>query len=466
MDFNGTMEQTGQPAGGIPPEPEKKKKSGLAIAGIVLAAVLVVAIAVSVAAYVGVFGGNAGKVAKAFTNTFREQPAVIQDFSDSADITAGGQYTTVLELGVEDLDLNMECRVDGNDKQFAGNIESGITNIEFKGALTEEELMVYIPFLGDYNFCYNYREVGTGYLLEEMSEEEIQALNKGLEILYDPRSIDGEDVSFSWDEWLESMSDSLKETEFEVAGTETFEIDGKEVEGKGYRTTLKQEEMEEALDLIEEEFNAQYEELYDLMSEIDPSFENPYQETFDETRRIIEELSDFDLTFYIYDRQLAAIIAQTQDGDQLRILFQGGERRTQNMAVEVVESDADGISAKTELFAITGNTEGTTETMNFAFGDELTLVFTYDSETGAYEIGVDDEMVISGEISFDRTGLTITMTEDFSEYIEDMVMEGSISMRKGVEMEEIEGERFDIGNADEDEWEELINEVTYSMYGF
>lgn len=468
MDFNETTEQTVQPSGEVPAPsgPEKKKKSGLAIAGIVLSAVLVIAIAVSVAVYAGLFTGKSGKVAKAFINTFREQPLFVQDLQDMPEIAADGQYTMALELDDGQIDIGMDFRVDGLQKQFAGYVGSGAVNLDFAGELTEDEFALSIPAIGNYKFCYNYREIGSGILLEELSEEEIRAVNKLLELSYDPGSISDEDSDKSGAQWIETVADELKERKFEDAETEIFEIDGKEVKCSGYQTTLKQEELTEALDLMEEEYYARNKELIEILYEIDPYYEAPFEEYFDELRMLIEELSDMELKFYIYDKQLAAIVLETQEDGQLRLRFEGGDRRAQNVVLELFEDYEGGVTGTTELISIRGNMTDSTETISLELENMNAFVFTYDSVTGEYELDVTDQtLVLAGEITSDRTGIYITIDE-CSEYGEELFVGGSLSIKRGAEMEEIEGERFDLGNADEYEWDVMLDNVINALQGF
>ncbi|MGN0132853.1 MAG: hypothetical protein ACI4AA_10465 [Lachnospiraceae bacterium] len=484
MDFNSTPEQTepvnqmvqpaeqqiygqpaeqqiyGQPAGGMPPETGKKKIPPIAIAGIVLAVVLVIAIAISIAVYAGVFGGKAGKVANAFINTFSEQPAIADAF-DTEGIVADGQYTVSMEVEAEDISIDLECRVDGLEKQFDGNVGAyNVMSVDFSGALTEEELLLYIPFLSDYVFSYNYREIGTGYLLEDADENEIELINRMFELAYDPQSGEGSEV-LSTMEWIESVADNIRETEFESVEKETFEIDGKEVACKGYQTLITQEDMQNALDEIEDQFNAQNGELYELMSEIDETFENPYTEIFDEVRDGIEEISDFDLRFYIYDNQLAAIVAETQKGEKLSILFKGGDRRTQNIVIENIDIDGN-----EEYIVLEGESDGSSETTRLIVDEEEIFCFIYDSESGKYELNVEEDTNnFSGRISSDKTSVKITVDE-FAEFGEDLGYELSMTIRKGAEMKELDGERFDLGNATEDEVYELMDEISNALYGY
>lgn len=458
MDFNSTTETMGQQGyEQMPPQPEKKKIPPVAIAGIVLAVVLVIAMGISIAVYAGLFGSKAGKVANAFVNTFSEQSEVFSGLGNT-EIFKDKQYTASIEMEMEDVLMEMECRIDGLDKQFEGTLGYSIINIDFIGALTEDEFLLSVPFLSDQVFCYNYREIGDGYLLEDMDRDEIEKLNNEIAAIYDPQNMND---FFDYNEWMDDYAEELKNLDFENAEDTDFEIDGQDVTCKGYQTRINSEDMVSAVDELEEEFNEQNGEIYELIGTLEGT-DNPYEALFDEVRSMFDEFSDFDLRFYIYDKKLAAIVAENDAGEQVRILFEGGERRSQNIVVEYEDE-----YETAELFAIRGETSGTEETISLVV-DEESLSFTYDSESGDYEVVVDDgygESTITGVITCEPASFIMTIDE-FAEYGEDIGMEGRISVTRGAQMKEIEGERFDIGNADEDSFNSLMEEIMDALYSF
>lgn len=463
---------------------EKKQTSALTIAGIVLSAALVLAIGVCIAIYAGVWSGNAGKVARAFVNTYSEQPLIMQDFAALSEVMEDGEYTASFQFSGEDTDWNLDFMVDGDRKQFSGAM--GKTNsVEFAGALTEDEILFNLPFAGDYVFYYRYRENASGYLPRMMGEEKVASLNRSLKILYDPTAYyeeNGRTFYESRDAWLEAAADYIGEIEFQKVEPRTFEIrlsesglqenDPQKVECKGYQTTLSREKIEDILDLLKND------------SDTDDDMSAALLDA-------LGKFSELNLTFYLYDEQLAAIVVGNGKGDELCILYQGGDRRTQNMSVCLQHGDTNGLTEKTTLLEITGDITDSTETIELYFKEgmrefyEVTADFTkltYDSETGAYEVSLDNinsnttntfSFYMRGTIAFDRLEFTVQIDrcqiinadrstgDDGYSIIK--IEEGTISVTKGAVMQEIDGERFDLGNAGEDEWSALIGEV---LYGF
>jgi len=90
------------------------------------------------------------------------------------------------------------------------------------------------------------------------------------------------------------------------------------------------------------------------------------------------------------------------------------------------------------------------------------LSFEYDSKSGDFSL-YSDEISLSGTIESDRNGLTVVINE-FSDEYDSYEFEGSITLEKGADFQELDGDKFDIGNASEDEVVDLMTEISDSLY--
>ncbi len=94
-----------------------------------------------------------------------------------------------------------------------------------------------------------------------------------------------------------------------------------------------------------------------------------------------------------------------------------------------------------------------------------TVKFTYDSDSGdiATEAKYDEESYdFAGNLAVDKNRMVITI-DDLGNDSEDV--SGSITWEKGAQFEEVSGDVFDLGNATEEEWQDLLHEIFAAMLG-
>lgn len=448
MSFDPT---TGQPVGGMPP---KKKKGFLksTASKVVLAIAIVVALAcgVTVVAFnSGILGSKSDKVLKAISNTLEDKGELTKAF-DIGDITKSNEFTmgVALESDGTGVDFSYLCGKSG--KQFLGTISQYSTNIDFIMNLTEDKFQMQIPYISDKIFTYNYTGENDGYIMDLLDEDEVKALNSLLEYFYNLKASDDASKKFQ-----DKVLEEYKSLEFEDAKSEKFEVDGKERTCKGYKTVITKENMQNLLDAYEEATSENLEDMEELMAELDPTYTvGSYTDSYDELREMLEEMPDMTTTFYLYDNKLACIELQPEDDEAMQIQFLGGDRRAQN--IRIVDEDGNAV------FEVVGETDGSEETYEFLVNDMSFLNLDYDSKSGDFSLYCDEFSVV-GSIESDKNGFTFNIDEVSAEYGY-YDFEGSIFLKKGADFEELDGEEFDIGNASEDEYMELMIELQDILY--
>ncbi|MGN1157683.1 MAG: hypothetical protein ACI4TK_16010, partial [Agathobacter sp.] len=168
------------------------------------------------------------------------------------------------------------------------------------------------------------------------------------------------------------------------------------------------------------------------------------------------------ITVYMDSNMLAAIIGEVEDEkDKFEILFEGGDYRAQNITVKY---------GKENLFRIKGERDGAVETgklviyVDDRIGSKdahIVLQYEYDKKSGDFELEAKNydgstAFEILGNIVCNGNGGEITDGE-FSVDRESIYFE--FACKKGATIEKMKGDRFDIGTADEDDFEELFEDI-------
>lgn len=112
-----------------------------------------------------------------------------------------------------------------------------------------------------------------------------------------------------------------------------------------------------------------------------------------------------------------------------------------------------------------GSHNANTKELVAQFQLEDTVKFTYDSDSGdiTMEAKYDEESYnFAGNLAVDKNSMVITI-DDLGSASEDV--SGSITWKKGAQFEEVSGDTFDLGNATEEEWQDLLHEIFAAMLG-
>lgn len=422
--------------------PKKKKKTGL-IVGIV-AGVVVVAGAGTVFAGVqsGFFLSKSNKVLRATANTFSESSHVMEALSGLS-VMSSKAYTVDIKGEAEGYSVQATYAEKDNEKQISGSVEGPeLSDVEFLAGIDKDEIKLSAPLLGDKIYTYNYNEKKSGYLVDSMGADNVETLDKLCKQMFSDEEQKKNALEFS-----KKYSEMYKKLEFESADKESFEVDGKDRKCAGYKTTITSDYMVECVDIFEDYMDAQ---MGDLVEQATTGSDyDDYKESFDELRDAFKEMPDLDITFYIYKNKLACVkaVEPSKEDQDIQMLFKGGDWRTQNMEL---------ISCGESVMKISGSQDGNEEVFGVSIEGEKVGELTYDFKSGEYTLDIEDEGSVSGTLEGRRDGLKLTM--------EGAGVNISLDVKKGAELQKFSGEKFDIGNASEEELQALVQEI-YGISG-
>ena len=429
MKFDPMTGQPIQPGAAAPvynnvPAGTKKKSKLSMVVGIVIALVLVCGVAFA-GVKNGVFLGKSGKVALAATNTF----------SDASHLTKNLQGLYILATKNYTMDVDVDVSGEGSirasyantssEKQISGSVRvSDAGSVDFIAGIDAEKVKAQIPTLGDDVYVYNYTKEKTGYLADQLDEDTINGIDEICKTIYSNK-----EQKKQGQEIARIFKDQYKELKFKSVSKQSYEVNGKNRSCKGYQTTVTSDDMISLLDKLEDYAREQVGDVLDDQLDV--------RDTFDELRDMVEDMSDMDMTFYIYKNKLACIEMEA-DGDDVQLIFHGGDTRMQNM--ELLYNDDT-------QFEIKGETSGKIEESRFYVDGEKVATLSYDYGKGEYELDLDGSYRVDGTLKSDRKGFTFTCDTD--------EISVEVNLSKGANIEKISGDTIDIGNASESELQDL-----------
>ncbi len=438
---------TGQPIGAAPiqpgqPVPPAKKNWVLPVAiggGVVIIIAVVAILIIS-----GIFAKPINQIGVATANTFNDAGGELGDIMMDASEACLGESTISARMNIEGDDVTVEYRNGKKEKQLNLILDiSGAPSLEATAALTDTQVKAQIPSLSDIVFTYNYTEEPDGYLFEDLSNDDIELLNNAFETIY--TADQNPDLP---KKELKALEDIVYSLEFEKADKEEFEIDGKDVKCKGYTTTVDEDFIDELCDA--------YKDFY--IAYMGEDYEDIIDDMMDDLAYEYEDMPDVEVTFYLYKKELAAIILDV-DGSDMEILFEGGDYRAQNM---VIAFDGD------EVIEIEGETNGSIEERSLSVMDEEYFSYEYDTKSGDFECYICDgyyEYEIADANITSKNGKISILAEDID--FDGIDMEMELTIEKGVKLDKMSGEEFDFGTASESDLEDLVvDELGDDLYDF
>lgn len=448
-----SMERGDIPTTPIPaPIQPQKKKTGL-IVGIVIAAIALFLIVAIVVVALFLVGNSKNKVALAFSNTVKEvsEENKLLKVLDVSDITDKGKYTVNIDIDTEISDLGdmavfTEVAMDNDQIQVSGDVDiSLIPPVEYAVQIDDKQVRAYVPLIEDYLFIYDYYEDNDGYINELV---DTKILNDGLKELYNSAfSKDSQEVRMRED-LIESFLEEYEKLKVEKAKKEKFTVDGKTVKCKGYKIELTEEFVDAVTENTEEILVKYYKDVFDMAGE-------DIYSSIDDMSEALKELRGTEIVVYVYKNKLAAIKME-EDGETMDILFEGGSFRAQNMRV-LLEDE--------EVLSIEGNTDKDTEEMMINLEGEP--LFSYDYNASSGELGLKaydgyDEYSFDMVLSRKNKGMYVDIG-----YIDlgDTYLGGTLSITEGVSMKDLSGEEFDLGEASEEEFKNLEEELYAVLMG-
>lgn len=427
----------------------KKANRKRILTGGICAAAAVLVLAVGIAAVRRLAMTPEAKVLHAVAATAAERPEMIDDLKAVRDILMESRYTAGLSMEVDGEGISSEVRNSTADKQISMSVDvdnlqfdllTGVHSGAFKAAVSD----------WDYVFTYDPKRDNEGYLLENMREKWIEQLNSVLEGITSNQT----NVKELQKEMLGAMVRESEELEWKEAKTKQFEVDGKERECEGYKVRIDENDIAHFVEAAGE-----------VISKKQPgSLADEYSDMMDDLADAIERDSSFDAeaTFYLYKKKLAAAILEINDDSDVEwaIEFLGGDYRIQNMLISM-KYDQDTY----QEVEINSRKKGSVETVTIEAETGESITIAYDTKSGEISMEYDDgwtEFFIEGIYKHSSSEASFTLREfevDGDSLLEDEDVDLMLYVGKDVEIQEYRGSEFDLGSAEEDDFEELVEDL-------
>lgn len=414
--------------------PSGKKKKGWIFA--IIAAIIVVAAgAVTAAVKSGVFSSDSAKVVAAITNTVNDTDYLTSTLKFGS-LFVSDEITVSMNSETEGYGMDFQFLIGKSQKQLLGSMDvPDFTTVDFQAELTEEQLRVQIPVVSDYVFTYNYIEPKSSFMQENFGYR-LDTFDEMLQNMYSAQR----NTEFDSD-LAKTLIEEGKKLEFKKAPSEEFEVDKQDRKCKGISTTITRECIQNIMDEVEIVYQESMRATY--------GYDGYIEDYFDELEENLADMEDLDVTFFIYKNKLACI--RLEEGDEeAELRFLGGDTRMQNMQLLF-----DG----EEMLRIEGeNVESTEVKRLFVEGEEMASL-EYDQKNGDLDITMDSGSTsLSGNVFLDK--------DVFNASFDKIMINGQyinatwgLSIKKGASFEKIEGTEFDLGQATEQDMEELFEEL-------
>ena len=526
--------QAAASVGGAAPTGGKRRGLGL----IVMAAVVVVALVAVIAVAAGaLFSSPQDKVEKAFDKTasayaeldeamglpdltqLAEQQSMTQRLS--LELASINEQLTGMDLSaLKGLGLRVDTDYDLPARKLAAEVAAYWGTDELISAwllLEDNGLYLSVPQIADDVYGVDTTTMGAD-LAALTGEDMVETLGFNFFDLIDLATPAPETTQEMEQALDQAARDLLEAMEVEKAGSETIDVNGKNIKANAFDILIPQEAMEDYADaLLDAAQTVDYMDLYEELLEamgmpkelIDSAMSSmggdPYREMFRQTSdgigAVLDELGDLELTAYLSDGHLAALVYDDH-GLEVGLYLGGGERYVDDLSLEI-SVDGDRI-----LLESSGDHSGksgvfTDETvLRFQSGGEtvfrLTSEFSYDpkaEDNGLFwEISVDDlgSLSIEGQMTTTKNSLELVL-EDISVKAMGMELvaleaEYYVGPCEGIELsadgavmllEMSESELYDLGmelEANAEDWVYDLQELLYDrlpeellwalMYGY
>lgn len=424
------------------------------MAGSIAGAVIILILLIFGGIRSGFFLGKSGKILLATSNTLKDIPHFVETLEATAEIFKD-EFTVEFNTKEYGVEIGGAFISADKQKQLTARVEYGGDTIEGLAGVDSNSVKLQVPALSNKVFVYNYKGKNTGAIMDYMDDDEIDMINSLLEQFVTA----GKDSDKVQKEIAKIIAKEWKNLKFKSVGKEEFTVNEKDVKCKGYQTTITGDNIwnviEGSFQVIEKQYQypyLSYDVSYDLAYELE-DLADEMDDMKDEMRDALDDLEDVDITFYLYKNQLAAIIIENEDlDDDIKLYFEGGDYRLQNI---ILKSGSERISLK-------GSDDGTKEKFKLKGKNGS---YSYDIVNLEYNYGDDGKFKIdngyyslSGKLY--KKGKTVNLSINGNDSLPDM----DFTVTKGAKLQKFNGDKFDIGNADEDDIEDLVDDITDEIY--
>lgn len=392
----------------------------------------------------GLLLGKQGKILVAINNTAKKAPRIVEALEPLESI-GSGKYTVSFSGDIEGVSFEGEFRNGGKEKQVSGKVDVDGDKLEMLAGIDSKAVKLSVPALTKYVLTYNYTGKNSGYITDAADEEDINAINGFCEAL--AKETDAKKIQ---SDVLKVYADEFKSLKFESVDKKEYTIDEKDVKCAGYKTVITGDNLVNIVDGYQKVIEKQF----DFMNDSETLGMYNLTDSFDELRAQCEDVDEIEVTFYLYKNQLAAIALMDAESEEVvEICLEGGDYRLQNIRIKAGENQV----------RLKGKTTDTKETFTLeekyglkgSWNEIASLEYTF--ESGKFTISADGS-TIKGNVTGSASEVTIKISE-ISSYYYNVSPSITFTAKKGAKMEKFDGKEFDMGNADEGEWEDLQSDV-------
>lgn len=442
----------GQSFNSTPEKPKKKTGLYIGIGAVVLVAAALIFLVVKVA---GMFGSPATKIEKALANTFKESSvfdtSVITESAD--DLQVDVEFDGKVE-GVK-IDADLSYAKTNKEMSISGEVGASIISTSFNFYMNQSKVCFDLKGLSNPVY-YDFTADKDGDLEDLMGGDfTFDQIDAVLKTIADSDSL----VS----DFKKAYSQSLKKLDFEKVDSEKFEVNGKDVKCTGYSTTFDKDAVDDMLEAYKEAFD-KHEDIVNLIESLSGT---DFEDALDSLTDEMDKDSKLEITFYLYKNQVAAIVLEPKGEETIKILFEGGSFPTQNMKVK---------SGKTTIYEVKGEEKKGVITQEVYTNGAKTSELEYDKNSGELTLTYSDEygyseLTMSGTYEELKNGFKIEFDNiDYDSYysseIEDFNLMVQVTKGANIEKIDIDDDAVDLGNADEDELEDLVSDIASLFGGF
>ena len=439
---------------GQAPADGNKVKKGLPIGAVIGIIVAVIAVIGGVIFFATRSMG--GKISLLTLGSTAYDGCYVADAIKEAGFKPYSDMSLTVNAEVEDFELSVVAarKVDSHvGSLYAEMTYSGFT-ASATGYIDEKKIKASCPVISDYLFVYDYSSKNNdGYIAELLDDQGIDIEDFNTMIAF---FNDNSDLYRKFSEkTMDYYKDCINGIDLEKTGNkDTFTVNGKEITCKEYKAVITEDDMAEWIKGYQEllsDFVDDNSDEFEVLEEIsgeDFDVEDEFDVYLDE----IEDMEDLEITVYAKGTTVAAI-GYVYDDEEVQILFKGGDYLAQNLEV-IVDDDT--------VLTIEGEIKGDVETSTIE-ADDYTIEWSYDRKSGKLTIECDD---------FEFEGKLVTKKGEMTISIDSLEVDGDeieidkleIIYSSNADIKEPKGDEFDIGTADEDEFEDLGEEIYENVY--
>ena len=389
-------------------------------------------------------------IAKAFVNTFGNigngDNELLTDLNPSK-ILKGEDYTLSFNVDTElsevgDTMIEGDLIVNNEMVELSGDVEiSYLPVIEYAFWLDESELKAYFPLLPGRLFAYDYHSDNTGYISEKIDTATVnEFIDNNYEFISNP-----DESSEAYNVLNELIKEDYLKLSFERTADASYTIDAEDISARGYKTTITTSMLKSYGRDLESWINKYYKNAIENIG-------FSAKEIYNAIDTYADEAGDITLTVYIYKNKLAAVKVSSNKGDE-ELIFEGGDYRFQNISLTTTDG--------TKIY-VAGNENNDIENIFTAVNGKDVLSYAYNTSDGSLKIKLNGRDEITAKIK--RVNDSVSIDLDYFD-LGDSYIGGTLSLKEGTKYSEPSGERFDIGNASEDEIEVIKNEINEVIDG-